>query len=184
MICSVCNEEIKKIGIKKRSLCHKCYMKEYNEKYLSNEEHRKQARERASKHHQENREKKLEQMKQRREDKHFDSKRFQVLERDKYTCQACKKVFPDSQLTVHHDDRLGRGVENPNNDIDNLITLCRGCHAKEHNKDLKEALNKKYEGRWSFKYDACIECGTTERRHQGKGLCVNCHARTRRQKNG
>lgn len=29
--------------------------------------------------------------------------------------------------------------------------------------------------RWSMNYDKCVRCGTTERKHVGKGLCVKCH---------
>jgi len=29
--------------------------------------------------------------------------------------------------------------------------------------------------RWSMKYDACVKCGTIEKRHVGKGLCTKCH---------
>ena len=28
---------------------------------------------------------------------------------------------------------------------------------------------------WSKKYDKCVVCGTTERKHEGKGMCINCH---------
>ena len=38
-------------------------------------------------------------------------------------------------------------------------------------KKKKEKLN----GRWSLKYDKCQQCGTTERKHAAKGLCVNCY---------
>jgi len=30
-------------------------------------------------------------------------------------------------------------------------------------------------GKWSIKYDKCISCGTTKRKHVGKGLCTKCH---------
>lgn len=30
---------------------------------------------------------------------------------------------------------------------------------------------------WSFKYDKCVECGTTESPHNAKGVCHRCHAR-------
>lgn len=30
-------------------------------------------------------------------------------------------------------------------------------------------------GSWSRNYDACIRCGTTSRKHAGKGYCINCH---------
>ena len=29
--------------------------------------------------------------------------------------------------------------------------------------------------RWSMKYDACVKCGTIEKKHVGKGLCTKCH---------
>jgi AraC-like DNA-binding protein len=29
--------------------------------------------------------------------------------------------------------------------------------------------------RWSMKYDACVECGTKETKHYGKGLCICCY---------
>lgn len=38
-------------------------------------------------------------------------------------------------------------------------------------KKVKEKLN----GRWSLKYDKCISCGRTDRKHGGKGLCINCY---------
>ena len=28
---------------------------------------------------------------------------------------------------------------------------------------------------WSLKFDACIKCGTTERKHMGKGKCSRCY---------
>ena len=31
--------------------------------------------------------------------------------------------------------------------------------------------------RWAHKYNACIECGTTEKRHQGNGRCTPCYFR-------
>jgi len=30
---------------------------------------------------------------------------------------------------------------------------------------------------WARKYSACIECGTTERKHYGNGLCYQCYNR-------
>lgn len=57
-----------------------------------------------------------------------------VLERDNYKCVRC---FSDKNLLVHHKDRSGnRGYYNePNNHSENLETLCRPCHGKEHAKD-------------------------------------------------
>lgn len=30
---------------------------------------------------------------------------------------------------------------------------------------------------WSQKHDACIDCGTTEKRHRARGLCHRCYTR-------
>lgn len=44
-------------------------------------------------------------------------------------CAACKKPKP---LIIHHIDKNGRGSANPNNEITNLLPLCRSCHAMIH----------------------------------------------------
>lgn len=36
---------------------------------------------------------------------------------------------------------------------------------------------------WSRKYNKCIICGTTERKHAGKGMCKKCHYLEYRKKN-
>lgn len=63
----------------------------------------------------------------------FGGNRQAALERDSYTCQHCGAT---DDLHVHHID--GQGVTTDkalrNNDLDNLITLCRCCHTKEHHK--------------------------------------------------
>lgn len=35
-------------------------------------------------------------------------------------------------------------------------------------------------GRWSRQHDACIDCGTTERKHASKGRCTRCNNALRR----
>lgn len=35
--------------------------------------------------------------------------------------------------------------------------------------------------RWAMEYGCCIECGTTEHKHVGKGLCTICHRHLMRQ---
>lgn len=35
------------------------------------------------------------------------------------------------------------------------------------------------DNRWSREYDACIECGSDEKKHASKGLCTNCYQKTR-----
>lgn len=61
----------------------------------------------------------------------FSGNREKVLERDGYRCQACGT---DHRLEVHHKDRSGQ-TDNPNNEMDNLITLCASCHRSEHRFD-------------------------------------------------
>ena len=38
------------------------------------------------------------------------------------------------------------------------------------------------QGRWSLKYDCCIDCGTTERKHISFGRCEKCRDKLRREK--
>ena len=33
---------------------------------------------------------------------------------------------------------------------------------------------------WALRYDRCVSCGTTEKRHHGRGLCTTCYARVHR----
>lgn len=62
----------------------------------------------------------------------FGGNRFDVLERDEYTCQICGNV---NQLVIHHKDESGQS-DNVNNEIDNLVTLCRRCHVNIHKNKL------------------------------------------------
>lgn len=68
-----------------------------------------------------------------RDNYHFSGNRKAALKRDNYTCQHCGT---QDDLQVHHID--GNGMTNPresrNNALDNLLTLCRGCHTKEHHR--------------------------------------------------
>ena len=60
----------------------------------------------------------------------YGGNKYIVLERDNYTCQLCENT---TQLVIHHKDFSGQS-ELPNNDVDNLITLCRRCHINLHKK--------------------------------------------------
>lgn len=178
MKCIKCGSD--KDVYKKRQICKKCYQKEYAKAYYKkNADAIKQA---STENYTNNRKDRLLKMKERREQQHFDSKRLEVLKRDNYTCTTCKRKLDDSQLTVHHKDGNDRGQSNPNNDIDNLITQCRKCHCNEHRGLLNQTRMSKQRSQWSYKYDKCIKCGTTDIKHQGKGLCKNCHAALMREK--
>jgi 5-methylcytosine-specific restriction endonuclease McrA len=47
-----------------------------------------------------------------------------ALQRDEFSCMQCDAT---NDLVVHHVDR-----NNENHDLENLETLCRDCHVKEH----------------------------------------------------
>lgn len=64
-----------------------------------------------------------------------------VLERDNFECQGCGMTQEQHIITygygliVHHIDGKGKGFISPNNNLDNLIALCRRCHTSHHNKE-------------------------------------------------
>ena len=58
-------------------------------------------------------------------------KRLECLKRDNYQCQKCGTAI---SLVIHHTtyDKLG------NEDLGDLVTLCKDCHKKVHENDLKK----------------------------------------------
>ena len=60
--------------------------------------------------------------------KNWNSLRFYIFTRDDYTCQLCgrKTKYPQ----CHHIDRI---KISHNSHPNNLITICKSCHMKEHN---------------------------------------------------
>ena len=127
-------------------LCYACYKrKQYAknpEKYKKWEAERyaknsKLIRKRTKEYYYANRKKVLKNLKGYRDKKHFNGLRKTVLNRDKHVCQSC---FSPGNV-VHHIDGNGRGSKNPNNNLDNLVTLCRSCHLDIHN---AERINRKY----------------------------------------
>lgn len=52
--------------------------------------------------------------------------RQKVLERDKNICQVCRN---GENLIVHH---IESWEETKNNNLENLITMCRSCHSRLH----------------------------------------------------
>lgn len=51
--------------------------------------------------------------------------RFEVLKRDKFTCQYCGRSVPDVILQIDHIQPVSKGGSN---DIMNLVTSCRDCN--------------------------------------------------------
>lgn len=59
--------------------------------------------------------------------------RFNVFERDNYTCQECGKY--GGELNAHHKKHFATHKE-LRFDLDNGITLCKKCHIDEHKKEV------------------------------------------------
>lgn len=66
-----------------------------------------------------------------RDNYYFGGNRAKAMERDNNTCQHCGT---SNDLCVHHIDGNGTTTQHKlrNNALDNLITLCRGCHTRVH----------------------------------------------------
>jgi len=64
----------------------------------------------------------------------WESIRSLVLDRDQRKCQACGKIYEDSQLHIHHKKPLRSfQTEKDANRLENLITLCPRCHQRAEN---------------------------------------------------
>lgn len=162
-----------------KGLCNLCYLKRYREDPKNVEAIRKQKAD----WRKANIEHCLEKSRIERERKNFDSMRYAMLVRYRFRCAKCKAT---EKLVVHHKDGSGRGSKVHNNDPENLVCLCRGCHAEEHSSELtkakREALEKRIGGRWSIKHDQCVSCNTTEIKHNGHGYCMSCYPRYKRRR--
>ncbi len=62
--------------------------------------------------------------------------RQKIFLKDYYMCRIC---FSKSNLCVHHKDGSGDWKNNvkSNNDVSNLVTLCKSCRSIEHWKQAK-----------------------------------------------
>jgi 5-methylcytosine-specific restriction endonuclease McrA len=67
-----------------------------------------------------------------------------VYDKFKRKCSRCGEI---NDLTIHHLDRNGRNNQEKglpiNNEIDNLILICRRCHGSIHGKEGKGIPKKK-----------------------------------------
>jgi 5-methylcytosine-specific restriction endonuclease McrA len=130
----------------RHQLCPKCYYKQYDQLPEVKERKRRWAKESgySKRRYQERKEyyrfyfqihsktEKYKTMKylydkQRRDKIRFSENREKALQRDNYQCQICGKK---ESLHIHHIDGNGCGRQMPNNKLNNLITLCKNCHAK------------------------------------------------------
>lgn len=60
--------------------------------------------------------------------------------------------------------------------------LCKPCYdrlfykSKAGQRSRPSGARRPKDGRWSLQHARCTACGTTERRHEAKGLCQRCYA--------
>lgn len=71
-------------------------------------------------------------------------KRFEVLKRDKFTCQYCGAQAPDVILQVDHIIPVSKGGTN---DITNLVTSCSDCNGGKSNEMLDDSTAVKKQKR-------------------------------------
>lgn len=81
------------------------------------------------------------------------------------TRRASRKSAP----TIDHVIALEAGGPNT---PENIVPSCHACNASKHRSDRP--------WRWAREHDACVECGTSERKHVCYGRCSACYERTRR----
>jgi hypothetical protein len=119
-----------------------------------------------------------------REERHFGLPREVIFRKTDGACYYCGKPAE----VVHHLDDDGRNHEaiglDPGRDPSRLVPACRACHMIIHRHKLQLGQKTRARGFWSRNFERCIECGTTDRKHYGHGLCVNCAARARRKGGG
>ena len=73
--------------------------------------------------------------------------RFEVLKRDKFTCQYCGKQSPDIVLHLDHIKPVGKGGKNT---LLNLVTSCVDCNLGKGARELSdESEIEKSSKNWS-----------------------------------
>lgn len=79
------------------------------------------------------------------------------------TCVYCGGTY---LLGIDHRVALSEGGANERS---NLQPCCRSCNASKFRGDVPR--------RWSRSHDACVDCGSTDRKHRVHGLCERCYSR-------
>jgi len=57
---------------------------------------------------------------------------IQAIERDFYRCVKCGEPNVEKLIVHHIDESRKLGIDKMNNNLDNLMTLCKPCHARIH----------------------------------------------------
>jgi hypothetical protein len=64
--------------------------------------------------------------------------RFEVLQRDNFTCRYCGRKAPEVKLHIDHVHPISEGGTN---DIDNLVTACQECNSGKRAKVFQPMTN-------------------------------------------
>jgi 5-methylcytosine-specific restriction endonuclease McrA len=81
-------------------------------------------------------------------------------------CHHCGQPVDFMDMTLDHVVPMSaRGLNRP----ENIMPSCARCN------HLKSGVPPMPIGRWSRKFDACSECGTSARPHAAHGLCNACY---------
>ncbi len=68
---------------------------------------------------------------------------LKTLERDFFRCVRCGEPKVEKLIVHHIDGSRKLGFKIMNNNLDNLITVCKPCHAKEHKQTIDDNKIKK-----------------------------------------
>jgi len=111
---------------------------------------------------------------------HFGVPRSVIMRKTDSRCFYCGKPASD----VHHTNDDGRTLERqgkqPSHDHRMMVPVCKACHLDLNRANMRLCMKTRANGYWSKTHECCVECGTTDRKHHGHGLCINCAARARR----
>lgn len=107
-----------------------CLDKAMYEKAKENPDYKEKKKMYDIKYREENRESKRERDLKYKDNLRFGGNGSKAMERDGYKCMECGKNNRKA-LIVHHKDHSGSS-DKPNNDLSNLVTLCRSCHMNHH----------------------------------------------------
>lgn len=78
-------------------------------------------------------------------------------------CGTADRLTVDHVIPLHLPDSV--------NAASNIVACCLSCNLRKRRKPSPEA--------WSDDYDQCQDCGTSDRPHAAKGLCLPCYNRRR-----
>lgn len=105
-------------------------------------------------------------------------KRFKILVRDNFECQDCFEK--SNELHVHHNYYLKNSLPWEIDDMA-LISLCRKCHNKRHEKEIIKVYEKFNDQLivTNYHYIICSRCKGTgylpQYKHVEDGICFQCH---------